>query len=185
MSLLFAGLIVSLCPVILVFSLFCGEELPMRRWIVTSLAVLIAAVPLLALYNPADEKSKDRAKQFKNIQADYQKAAPEVKKAFEEAKTDKEREAVIEKLTSDFTPRILKLVEEDPKDNLSFQMLLFAVQALPNVDSKVFDLLEENWAKDESANNKMLCQFFLMRPQTGAKKLLKKVLDENKNKDIQ
>jgi thiol-disulfide isomerase/thioredoxin len=157
----------------------------MRRWIGTLLTALLVAVPLLAQDKPAEEKGNDRAKQFKKIQTDYQKAVPEVQKAFQSAKTVKDREAVLEKLNNDFAPRILKLVEENPKDKLSLEMLVFAIRALPNVDSKVFDLLTEHWAKDESPNNKFLCQLLLARPLPGAKKLLEKVLDENKNKDIQ
>jgi thiol-disulfide isomerase/thioredoxin len=156
----------------------------MRRWIVTLLVALIVAVPLLALYKRADEKGNDRIAQFKTIQADYQKAVPEVQKAFDTAKTAKERKAVLEKLNKDFAPRIIKFVEDKPKDKLSFQMLMFAIQALPIVDGKVFDLLAEHWAKDESANNRLLCQFLLSRPQVGAKKLLQTILDDNKNKDI-
>jgi len=61
---------------------------------------------------------------------------------------------------------------------------MFAIQALPIVDSKVFDLLE-HWAKAESANTKLLCQYLLVRPHAEAKKLLQTILDQNKNKDIQ
>jgi thiol-disulfide isomerase/thioredoxin len=162
----------------------------MRHWTGTLLVAVLVAVPLLALYKPTEEKhaeenSKDRAKQFQSIQADYQKAVPEVQKAFNEAKSSKEREAVLEKLNNDFGPRILKLVEDDPKDKLSLEMLVFAIRALPNVDSKAFDLLTENWAKDDSVNTKYLCQFLLAQPQARAKKLLQTVLEENKNKDIQ
>jgi thiol-disulfide isomerase/thioredoxin len=145
---------------------------------------LLVAMPLLAQDKAKDEKGNDRATQFKNIQADYRKAVPGVQKAYNAAKTTKEREAVVEKLNEDFAPRIVKLVKANPKDDLSFQALIFAVQALPKVDSKVLDLLEEHWAKDESDKNKVLCQILLSRPPAGAKKLLKKVLDENKNKDI-
>lgn len=157
----------------------------MRRWIGTLLAALLVAVPLLAQNKSVDEKGNDRVKQFKNIQMDYQKAVPEVQKAINAAKSVKERETVLEKLNNDFSPRILKLVEENPKDKLSLDMLVFAIRALPNVDSKVFDLLIEHWARDESPNNKFLCQILLARPQAGAKKLLQKMLAENKNKDIQ
>lgn len=157
----------------------------MRRWIGTLLAALFVALPLIAQEKAADKKDGERAKQFKSIQADYQKAVPSVEKALKAAKTTKEQEVALGKLNEEFAPRIIKLVEANPKDQLSLQMLLFAVQALPNVDGKVFDLLAEHWAKDEGANNKLLCQILLFRPQAGAKKMLQKVLDENKNKDIQ
>ena len=158
----------------------------MRRWIASMLAASVVAMPLLALDKSADEKGNDRATQLKNIQVDYyRKAVPEAQKALQAAKSVKEREVVFEKLNKQFAPRIIKLVEAKPKDDLSMQALMFAVQALPNVDSKIFDLLSEHWTKDESANNKLLCQICLMRKPAGAKKYLQKVLDENKNKDIQ
>jgi thiol-disulfide isomerase/thioredoxin len=157
----------------------------MRRWITSMLAAFLAATPLLALDKAADEKGNDRATQLKNLQADYRKAVPELQKAFQAAETAKEREAIIEKLNKQFTPRILKLVEANPKDNVSFQALSFAVQSLPNVDSKVFDLLAEHWAKDDSAANKRLCMILAFRPQDHAKKFLQNVLEQNKDKDLQ
>lgn len=153
----------------------------MRRWIGIVLVAVFATSPLMYADKGADEKGNDRATQFKNIQTDYQKAVPEVRKALQAAKTSEERDAVFAKLNKEFAPRIIKLVEADPKDTLSLQMLTFAVRALPNVDGKVFDLLAQNWAKDEKV--KMLCLLFMFQPQDGAKKLLQNVLDENKDKD--
>jgi thiol-disulfide isomerase/thioredoxin len=161
----------------------------MRRWIGTLLTALLVVVPLLAQDKGAVEKVKDRAKQFKDIQTDYKNAVPNVKRAIQSAKTNQERQDALEKLNKDFAPRILKLVDADPRDKLSFDMLMFAVQALPNVDGKVFDLLAENWAKDERIakddNIRILCQLFMSRPQASSKKLLQKVLDENKDKNAQ
>ena len=150
----------------------------MRRWMGSLLAALFAALPLLA-----EDKAKDRAAQFKEIQSDYKKAVPDAQKALQAAKTPKEREAVFEKLNKDFTPRIIKLIEADPKDKSSLDMLMFAVQALPKVDSKVFALLSEHWAKD--AKIKSLCQKLMFQPQAGTTELLQKVLEENADKDAQ
>lgn len=157
----------------------------MRLWIGTLLAALLVAMPLLGQGKAADEKGNDRATQFKEIQSDYQKAVPEARKALQAAKTAEARQEVFDKLNKRFAPRILKLVEADPKDRLSLQALMFAIQALPTVDSKVFDLLEQHWTKDDSASNKLLCQILLVRPQAGSRKFLQKVLEANKNKDIQ
>src|SRR5579864_996798 len=128
----------------------------MRRWIGSMLAALLVAVPLFGQGKSADEKGNDRQTQFKEIQSDYQKAMPGAKKALQAAKTPKEQQAVFEKLNKEFAPRIIKLVQAKSTDDLSFQMLVFAVQALPNVDSKVFDLLAEHCAKKDSPNNKFL-----------------------------
>jgi thiol-disulfide isomerase/thioredoxin len=155
----------------------------MRRWITSMLAALLAAMPLLALDKSADEKGNDRATQFKNIKNDYQKAVPDAQKALAAAKTDQDREAVFAKLNKQFAPRIIKLVEAKPKDELSLDMLMWAIQALPKVDSKVFELLAEHWAKDEKI--KHLCQNLTFRPQAGAEKLLQNVLKENSDKEAQ
>jgi thiol-disulfide isomerase/thioredoxin len=147
------------------------------------LAALLVAVPLLAVDKDADEKGNDRATQFKNIQTDYRKAVPQAQKDLRAAKTPKEQQAVFEKLNKEFSPRLLKLVEADPKDKLSFEVLMFAIQALPKVDDKVFALLADNWAKDEKM--KLLCRFLIFRPRTEAKEMLQKVLGENKDKGAQ
>jgi thiol-disulfide isomerase/thioredoxin len=149
------------------------------------LAALLVAMPLLGQGKSADEKGNDRLAQFKEIQKDYQKAVPEVQKALQNAKSAGEHKEVLVKLNKRFAPRILKLVEADPKDDLSIQMMIFSIRALPNVDTKVYDLLTEHWAKDESTSTRFLCQLLVVQPQADSKKFLQKVLEENKNKDIQ
>ena len=170
---------------------FTPEEFPMRCRIGVLLASLLVASPLLAVDKTADKaadkttdkKSDDRATQFKEIQKDYLKAVPEAQKALQAAKSPKDRMAVFAKLNKEFAPRVIKLVEADPKDKSSFEMLTWAMQALPDVDSKVYDLLGEHWAKD--AKIKTLCMRLSFQPQTGAKKMLEKVLENNSDKDVQ
>jgi thiol-disulfide isomerase/thioredoxin len=155
----------------------------MRRWIGSLLAALLVAAPLLSQNKDkgADDKGNDRAKQFKEVQDDYKKAVPDAVKALQAAKTPKERKAVFEKLNKEFIPRIIKLVESDPKGKQSFDMLTWALQALPDVDPKVYDQLVENWAKD--AKIKLVCQFLIINPQDHGTKLLRNVLEENADKD--
>lgn len=153
----------------------------MYRWKGSLFAALFVALPLLAQDKAEDKGSRE--KQLKEIVGDYQKAVPGVRKDLEEAKSDKERDAVLEKLTKDFAPRLIKLAEADPKDKVSFEALMFAAQALPKGDAKVYDLLADNWAADEKI--KILCQRFMFQPQAKAKKLLEKVLKENSDKDTQ
>ncbi len=158
----------------------------MRRWMSGILAASIVALPLMAqdkAKDKAGDKSKERAEKFNAIVEDYKKAVPDVRKALQNAETDKEREEILEKLTKDFSPRILKLVEADPKDEQSLEMLMFAVQALPKADGKVYDALADNWA--DNAKIKQLCQRMMFQPQEHAAKLLQKVLKENKDKDAQ
>jgi thiol-disulfide isomerase/thioredoxin len=155
----------------------------MRRWIGGLLAALLVAVPLSAQDKDkgTDEKGNDRIKQFKEVQDDYKQAVPEAVKALRAAKTPQERKAVFAKLNKDFVPRIIKIVEADPKNKQSFDMLTWAIQALPDPDSKVYDALAEHWAKD--AKIKPVCQLLSMNPQENGTTLLRKVLEENSDKD--
>jgi thiol-disulfide isomerase/thioredoxin len=145
------------------------------------LTALLVIAPLAAQDRPADEKGSDRVKQFEAVQKDYVKAVPGVQKKLEEARTPEEQKAIFAKLNKEFAPRIVKLVEADPKDKLSFNMLVWALRALPNTDARVFDLLGEHWAKD--AKMKLLCQFFASQPPEGAGKFFEKVLANNSDKD--
>ena len=154
----------------------------MRRWIGGLLTALIVAVPLLGQDKGAADKGSDRAKQFREVQEDYQKAIPGVARAFQAAKTVKEKQELLEKLNQDFAPRIIKLVEADPTDKMSFDMLTWALRALPQADPKVYDLLAEHWAKD--AKIKPVCQFLIMNLQDSGTKLLRSVLNDNPDKEI-
>jgi thiol-disulfide isomerase/thioredoxin len=155
----------------------------MRRRIGVLLAALLVAVPILAQdkNKGADDKGNDRAMQFKEVQDDFKKAMPGVVKAYRDAKTAKDKKAVLDKLNKDFAPRVFKIVEADPKDKRSFDMLTWTLQNLPDTDPKVYDLLSAQWAKD--AKIKPVCQMLSFGPPEGAKPLLEKILKENEDKD--
>jgi thiol-disulfide isomerase/thioredoxin len=159
----------------------------MRRWMVALLAASIVALPLMALKNKADDESgKDRTTLFEDVQKDYQKADDDVRKALKAAKTPAERKPILEKyfdkLNQDFAPRVFKLIEAAPKDKLSFDMLMWVIQSLPDEDGKAFNLLAKHWAK--SAKMEGVCQMLATDPQTGAVKLLQRVLEYNPSVDI-
>jgi thiol-disulfide isomerase/thioredoxin len=155
----------------------------MRRWLGGLLAALLLLTPLLAQDRSADEKGNDRIRQFKELQQDYKNALPEARKALQQAKSPEEMKAVFAGLNKKFAPRVIKLVEADPTNKLSFGMLVWAFASLPDVDSKVFDLLGEHWAKD--AQIKPLCQSMKFQAPAGAKTLLQKVSDQNPDKEVQ
>lgn len=152
----------------------------MGRWMGSFFAALLVALPLLA-----DDKAKEREKQFKEIQKDYKKIGQEAQKNFETAKTNEEREKIqqgfFDQLNKEITPRVFKLIEADPKGTMSFEMLMFALQALPNSESKVFTVLSDHWASDPKILG--VCQMLAQGPQPEADSLLQKILDENKDKD--
>jgi thiol-disulfide isomerase/thioredoxin len=153
----------------------------MDRWIGSLFAALLLLSPLAAQDTSADEKGNDRAKQFKELQRDYRDAVPEVRAALQKAKTQEEVKTVFAALNKKFVPRVVKFVETDPTDKLSFDSLVWALRSLPDVDGKVYDLLGEHWAKD--GKMKSLCQMVLFQPPAPSKGMLQKVSDKNPEKD--
>lgn len=155
----------------------------MRRWIASVLALSMMAMPLLALDKSADEKGNDRTTQFKQLQKDFQKAAVQARKDLERAKTQEDFHRIVGKLGKEYTSRIVKIVEDDPKDKVSGEILFWAVNNVPLEGTKAFDLLAENWASDDRI--KTVCQRFAQMPDDAAEKLLEKVIDDNKDKGAQ
>jgi thiol-disulfide isomerase/thioredoxin len=153
----------------------------MRRWIGTLLTALLAAMPLLALDKPAEEKGNNRTTQFQELQKDFQKSVEEVSKELRKARTQEELRSIVTKLSKEYTPRIVKLAEGNPKDKVSGDILFWAVDNVPLEGGKVYDLLADNWAGD--ARIKGLCLRMTQMPDEAAEKLLHKVSEENKDKD--
>jgi peroxiredoxin len=137
------------------------------------LAALLVAVPLAAQDKKADDK--DRAQQFKEQRA----AARAAVEAYQEAKTEKEQKAAIEKYQH-HVAKVMKLIEADPKDDLAFQMLLWELQATQLQEPKVFDLLAEHHVKNPAMVN--VCRTLSAMPSPEAAKLLQKVLADNPEK---
>lgn len=155
----------------------------MRRWIVTVFAAALVAVPLVALYKPSGEKNNDRAAQFKELQKDFEKSGEATTKELQNAETQEEFQKVVAKLSKEYTPRIVKLAEGDPKDKVSGNVLFWAIANVPLEGSKVYDLLADNWAAD--FRMKDFCRRMVQMPNEGVEKLLQKVMEENKDADAQ
>jgi AhpC/TSA family len=98
----------------------------MRLWAVGLLAAALIA-PALAADDKKDEPP-GRAERFQAIQKDFQAAVPKLREAIQEAKSPEERQEVMAKATKPFVDRAVKLAEEDPKDDVAFQALQFAMQ---------------------------------------------------------
>lgn len=157
----------------------------MRFWIGSMLAALLVAMPLLGQGKAADEKGNDRTKQLDQMKQDFQKAVEKANKELKAVKSQEGFEKIVNKLSKEYTDRVVKLAESNPKDKVSGDVLFWGVSTgLPLQGNKVYELLADNWAKDPRV--KLLCQrMTLMTVDDSAEKLLDKVIEENKDKDIQ
>lgn len=154
----------------------------MRCWIASTLAALLMAVPLFALDKPEEEKGNDRAAQFKQMQKDFQKTVEQASQEAQKAKSQVVIQRIVAKISKEYTARTLKLVESDPKDKVSGDVLFWAVSNVPQDGTKVYDILAENWAGDTRI--KALCERMVQMSDDSAGSLLQKVFEENKDKDI-
>lgn len=155
----------------------------MRLWMGSLLIVAIAALPLRGKGKSADEKGNDRAAQFEALQKDFVESAKKATKELRQVKTQEEAEKIIGKLSKEYTPRIVKLAASDPKDKLSGNILFWSISNMPLDGSKVYDLLADHWAKDPRV--KPFCLRQTQVSNDSAEKLIRKVSEENKDKDIQ
>jgi hypothetical protein len=111
------------------------EEPLMRRvvfWIVPLLVLLPAL--LWAQDDPKDKPKSDKpptpAEQLKALMSEVQKAQQEIIKAYNQAKTDEEKDKAFEdyvKKPAEFTGRFLELAQKNPKDKVAFDALTYVV----------------------------------------------------------
>jgi thiol-disulfide isomerase/thioredoxin len=132
----------------------------MRYRIASLFVALLFAAPLVA------DANKDRMSEFNALRAKYQN------EAFDKKPNPK-----------DYLPQLLKLIEADPKDELSLNMLVWGVQRMPTAEPRLYELLAEYHAKDPKIAG--LVDLLLKNDAKGSEKLLQKVLADNPKKDVQ
>ncbi|HLW67600.1 MAG TPA: TlpA disulfide reductase family protein [Gemmataceae bacterium] len=103
------------------------------------LTIFVATAGIWAQDKPKDkpdDKKTTMAQQFQTIGQDWEKAQEELVKAVREAKTEDEREKLIEKaiaklpeITKPFADKAIALAKQDLNDPAALQCLLFAVMA--------------------------------------------------------
>jgi thiol-disulfide isomerase/thioredoxin len=160
----------------------------MNRIILAALVAALAyAAPMRAddkSDKPAEktaDKPKDRAEQLKDLQAEFQKMLPEVIPAFRAAKTDQEREKALDKFEP-LRQTGYKLVQQDPKDEVSFNTLMFLLQTSPTPPQKALDLLAEHHVDNPGLG--MVSAQLAHATSPEARKFLKTLASKAKDKNV-
>src|SRR5262249_11771911 len=150
----------------------------MRRWTGSLLAALLMAVPLTAEDKKAEDKGKDREQQFEEIKTSFDKAL----QAYQNAKTDEDKKAAIEKLqkAGSQVPKVMTLIEADPKDDLAFRMLAWVLRLKQGQDPKVLNLLAEYHVQNPGMVD--VCRRLSFMPPSEAAKLRRKTLADSPEK---
>jgi hypothetical protein len=134
-----------------------------------------------------DDQPAPLADQIKAVMQEYQTAQIEFRKAYQQAKTDEERQKLFQEKyprPDAYTPRLLKLVEQEPKNPAALDALVFVVSNSPyGPDAgKAIDLLIEHYVTSDKLAR--VCQSLSYSPSPGAEKLLRKIAADSPHHDI-
>jgi hypothetical protein len=145
----------------------------MRHLLTGGLALLLTAAVLPAQGPPS------RADQFKAIQKAWMKAQQDFIAVYRAAKTDEERQEVIDKKQpkpGDYVQRAWKLIDADPKDAVAADALAWVMQMDRSGRDRAIKLLVEHHITSPKIANAL----------SGApESLLRTVLEKNPHKAVQ
>jgi hypothetical protein len=156
-----------------------------------SLFVLLLAWPVLA----DDDKPKDKqspAEQVKAIIKEYQDAQADFSKAYQEAKTEEEREKIVKEKypkAEKFAPRLLAVAEKNPKDPGALDALIWVVTNIyesgkDSPRAKALRLMRADHVQSDKLVN--VCQALAnVVNAEDEEAFLRAVLEKNKNDDVQ
>src|SRR5580700_10098502 len=160
----------------------------MSRIVLAALAAaLVYTAPMRAddkPQKPAEktaDKPKDRAEQLKDLQSEFQKKLPEVAKAYRAAQNDQERDKALA-LFEPLRQIGYKLVEQDPKDEVSFNTLMFLLQTSVTPPQKALDLLAEHHINNPGLGMASAQLARVTSPE--ARKFLKTLAAKAKDKNV-
>jgi hypothetical protein len=157
------------------------------------LLVLVLAWPALA----DDEKPKDKdkqspAEQVKAIIKEYQDAQSDFSKAYQEAKTEEDRQKIINEKypqPGKFAPRLLAVAEKNSKDPGAVDALIWVVintyeSGKDSPRAKALQLLVADHVQSDKLAN--VCQVLANVVNAEEEEaFLRAVLEKNKNDDVQ
>jgi hypothetical protein len=159
------------------------------------LFVLLLAWPALADDDKPKDKGKDKqtpAEQVKAIIKEYQDARSDFSKAYQEAKTEEERQKIIKEKypqPDKFAPRLLAVAEKNPKDPGALDALIWVVTNIyesgkESPRAKALRLLSADHVQSDKLAN--VCQALANVVNAEEEEaFLRAVLEKNKNDDVQ
>jgi hypothetical protein len=164
----------------------------MRRTWLWTLALLIGVLAVPALAEPQDKPKPDTpkspAEQYKALVEELSAAQREFSKLYQAAKTDEERQKLINEKyqrPDKYVPRFMEIAEKHPTDPAAVDALVWIATNSPYGDAgtKAIALL----AKDHIQNEKMgqVVQRLAYMDTADAEKLLRSVLEKNPNRAAQ
>jgi AhpC/TSA family len=167
------------------------EEWLMRYTVMGVLALLVLVPTAWARDDAKDKPKPDQkqtpAEEFRSLVKDFATKQQEVRKAYQAAKTDEERNKAFANWPKpqDYTGKVLKLAQDNPKDAFVPEALVWVVQQArfgPEAN-KALDILLADHAKSEKLKD--ICQSLRYSGSPQAEKHLRSILEKSPHKDVQ
>ena len=155
-------------------------------------ALLVLGPALWAADDPKDKGKDDQkgstaADQYRALMADFQKARQELVQKYNQAKTEEEKEKILEeymKKPQEFVGRFLELAKKNPKDKAAFDSLTFVVTnaSAGTQGDEAADLLVKDYFDKLEAR---FCQQLARSTSPAGAKVLRDVLEKSKDHKVQ
>jgi hypothetical protein len=159
----------------------------MRRIVLWIVPLLVFGPGLWADDKPKDKDKEDKkpaagektaAEQYQALMKEMQKAQQDIVQNYRQAKTDEEREKIIEKyqkLPQEFVGRFMELAQKNPKEKAALDALAFVVSNAPAgaAGDKAVDLLLKDYGDKLDAR---FCQALANASSPAAEKVLRGIL---------
>lgn len=162
----------------------------MRRYLTTTLALVLLGPALWALDQPKSQSKSDKSsaaqQAYENILQTYEKADENFQKALNDAKTPQEKQQAQSKRPNiqNFSLQFLSLAQKYPKAQAAEKALGWIVQKSSPQDpvaKEAADLLVKNYLKSEELGP--VCQILANYP--GTEKKLRQIAEKNPHKEVQ
>jgi hypothetical protein len=154
-----------------------------------ALAALLAFPAVARSQEPTDAEKGTPEERYQRLLKEYQSQQEAFSRAYQEAKTDAERQKVLREKAPDpskFLPRFLALAEEDPKSRVGFDALMWIIQNDRNgrvgIAAKAFDLLEREYLADERLAK--VVPLLLYSFSRSAERLLRDALEKSPHREV-
>jgi hypothetical protein len=154
---------------------------------------LLLAVPALADQDQRKDEPATPAEQYRALLKEYQDAQEAFQKAYQEAKTDAERETAFHDKSPQpqkFAPKFLELAEKNPKDPVAVDALIWVatnhMRGTGGKDSPLARALAL-LARDHIASDKLgqVCQSLAYAFDKSSETFLRTLLEKSPHKDVQ
>jgi thiol-disulfide isomerase/thioredoxin len=129
----------------------------------------------------ASDEKKDRAAEWRDIRAEFQKLLPEVIREWRSAGSEAERNKALARLDP-ITEKAYEFINKAPKDDIVLEAAIFLLGTRPQPPEAVVKILAEHHLDNEKFAS--VLPRLLVHDTPAVQNLLRRAMEESKNKNV-